>query len=734
MTELIDILVIAKKMMTSLTANQRSGAGGWLSSLFSSSTTASLQLLQNRTIREAITDPEIVASFQGKVVLDVAPHESIITVANEMSVNRVTAALVVDGESLLGIVTERDIVSRLVAKNLDPYTTVASDIMTSNLEKCTPDITLSEAMGKMLKKGFRHLPVMMNPNLASTCILIDALKLAYLVLKQQEEEAKTSAASSFVSFIGWISNSFKGLDDDLGQGEGRGTGHGDILQSALEHARNKKKNDRLEQLNLLNNSVIDQDLSWEPAGNFDFLDGDNATSPGRRLDHVYMDSLEQQRRQSYYVKHDESRRFTMDNSFKGFPAVSDDEAVQIRESDVTVDGVRTVVFANGEVIIIEDMGHCGEGMAPPLEEGAVDLFADLDPLGLEDEASKRKASRLEAVGDTLMLRGQYYAAIEKYSEALSSLPSLDSIKGGSIIKDTLAGTRCRLLFNRASAFNIDGNAAGALKDYNSVCDLMALYPSPIDSDRVYAGLSEVLFELKMFPDAVEAIKKINKRDIQTHQYNLFIEEIKSLKDTAVELMSAESDNMVNFLGAVRLCTNAITIADTIKFLIPSHAIGSLYRIRSECHYKAKDFKLCEEDALACITLMSDGNNTPDHKLSAASCWLLAGKSRLHLKNPIGAANASKRGIDYGIKSLSVDFTELSAAAEEMLKVKSAGDEKRVEGGHHNDNKLPSFPPSIAPAPLSSSGNTDKRESIKSLASMMRSMKVGGSENQENAAL
>ena len=68
---------------------------------------------------------------------------------------------------------------------------------------------------------------------------------------------------------------------------------------------------------------------------------------------------------------------------------------------------------------------------------------------------RRKVSRLEAIADTLILRGNFYAAIEKYSEALAFL--------SSVPLKSFASTKIRILFSRASAFSIEGNATDALK-------------------------------------------------------------------------------------------------------------------------------------------------------------------------------------------------------------------------------------------------------------------------------
>jgi CBS domain-containing protein len=72
----------------------------------------------------------------------------------------VGAVAVIDEGRLVGIVSERDIVVRVVAPGLDPRTTVASEIMTAQVRTVTEDITTRQALGLMHEGRFRHLPLL----------------------------------------------------------------------------------------------------------------------------------------------------------------------------------------------------------------------------------------------------------------------------------------------------------------------------------------------------------------------------------------------------------------------------------------------------------------------------------------------------------------------------------------------------------------------------------------------
>lgn len=70
------------------------------------------------------------------------------------------ALLVLDGTRLIGIVTERDVVFRVVAAGRDPRKTRLSDVMTPQPQTIHPDKPFVHALRIMHEGGFRHLPVM----------------------------------------------------------------------------------------------------------------------------------------------------------------------------------------------------------------------------------------------------------------------------------------------------------------------------------------------------------------------------------------------------------------------------------------------------------------------------------------------------------------------------------------------------------------------------------------------
>jgi CBS domain-containing protein len=79
--------------------------------------------------------------------------------AELMKSKRYGAVLIVDGDELLGIFTERDAVFRVIAAGRDPQTTKLSEVMTKSPQTIAPDKTFGHAMLMMHEGSYRHVPV-----------------------------------------------------------------------------------------------------------------------------------------------------------------------------------------------------------------------------------------------------------------------------------------------------------------------------------------------------------------------------------------------------------------------------------------------------------------------------------------------------------------------------------------------------------------------------------------------
>jgi CBS domain-containing protein len=115
-----------------------------------------------------------VDTIMSRNLLTTEPGERLQDAAHRMVDRRVGAILVLDGERLAGILTERDVL-RAVGTGYDPASRV-SDWMTRNPETIEPGDTIDDALGLMDHGGFRHLPVTEGERLVGIISVRDLLR------------------------------------------------------------------------------------------------------------------------------------------------------------------------------------------------------------------------------------------------------------------------------------------------------------------------------------------------------------------------------------------------------------------------------------------------------------------------------------------------------------------------------------------------------------------------------
>lgn len=100
--------------------------------------------------------PDVI---NGQSIHKVAPSDTARSAARMMRDRKIAAVVVMEAERLVGIITERDMTTRVIAAGLNPDTTLARDIMTANPDTLGPDDKASEAIRMMREHNYRHLPV-----------------------------------------------------------------------------------------------------------------------------------------------------------------------------------------------------------------------------------------------------------------------------------------------------------------------------------------------------------------------------------------------------------------------------------------------------------------------------------------------------------------------------------------------------------------------------------------------
>jgi CBS domain-containing protein len=118
-------------------------------------------------------NPTIRQMVSNQTVLSIAPEASVHDAAVLMTNHRIGALPVIRGTELIGILTERDLVSRVVVPRCDPEKTPVTRVMTENPITITADRTPCDALNLMHERGFRHLPVVDGDRLVAVLSMRD---------------------------------------------------------------------------------------------------------------------------------------------------------------------------------------------------------------------------------------------------------------------------------------------------------------------------------------------------------------------------------------------------------------------------------------------------------------------------------------------------------------------------------------------------------------------------------
>ncbi len=101
----------------------------------------------------------LVQELMKTELITVQPGESTSQVSVQMDRNGVGAVLVMEGSTLRGLFSERDLLRRVLAAGLDPDQTRVETVMTSDPVCVGPDASVRECAELLRKEGFRHLPI-----------------------------------------------------------------------------------------------------------------------------------------------------------------------------------------------------------------------------------------------------------------------------------------------------------------------------------------------------------------------------------------------------------------------------------------------------------------------------------------------------------------------------------------------------------------------------------------------
>ena len=107
-----------------------------------------------------MTQRTVIQSVSPRHLVSLGPDATVHEAACVMTRANCGSVLIIDGTgAMLGILTERDLMTRVLAKALDPAATPVSQVMTRHPRCVGPDTRVEDAVLIMIERGFRHLPI-----------------------------------------------------------------------------------------------------------------------------------------------------------------------------------------------------------------------------------------------------------------------------------------------------------------------------------------------------------------------------------------------------------------------------------------------------------------------------------------------------------------------------------------------------------------------------------------------
>jgi CBS domain-containing protein len=123
----------------------------------------------------------------GREVYHLRVEHTVREAARYMSDRRVGAVAVLQGDRLAGVLSERDIMSRVVARGLDPDAVRVGEVMTPELVVASASESNEDGVRKMKQAGCRHLPVIQGDRFLGMVSLRDLLQVD---LSEKDEEIR----------------------------------------------------------------------------------------------------------------------------------------------------------------------------------------------------------------------------------------------------------------------------------------------------------------------------------------------------------------------------------------------------------------------------------------------------------------------------------------------------------------------------------------------------------------
>jgi len=138
-------------------------------------------------IYNLIKNREVVCARTGQTVQEVAEL---------MARNRIGAVPILDGENLVGIFTERDLLHRIVAEKKNPNEVKIEEVMTRELIVAPPECRIKECISLMKKYKMRHILIVKEKDLVGIISLRDLLQV-----EMDDQKFEIKVLNEYIHYI-----------------------------------------------------------------------------------------------------------------------------------------------------------------------------------------------------------------------------------------------------------------------------------------------------------------------------------------------------------------------------------------------------------------------------------------------------------------------------------------------------------------------------------------------------
>lgn len=138
---------------------------------------------------------DVLTAKGSSVVFTISPQATVEELLDQLAENNIGALVVSpDGRSMTGIVSERDIVRKL--RGLEsPRLATVDQIMTTDVQVCSPDDSFGSLMTSMTEHRVRHIPVLENGEIVGVLSIGDAVKFRMDQLEFERDQLENYVQS-----------------------------------------------------------------------------------------------------------------------------------------------------------------------------------------------------------------------------------------------------------------------------------------------------------------------------------------------------------------------------------------------------------------------------------------------------------------------------------------------------------------------------------------------------------